>query len=149
MNETGAPVTPQIPLPTPLTPAEERTWAMLAHLSIVINLFTGFLGTVLALIIYLVYRERSKFVAYQAMQALIFQLITWVGAGIFAIVLWIVGGILTIILIGLLIFPLALLVSLIPLAAVIYGIFAGVQVYQGVDFQYWLVGNWTRKMLSS
>jgi uncharacterized Tic20 family protein len=149
MNDSGVPNTPQIPPLAPLTPVEERTWAMLAHLSIVVNLFTGFLGTVLALIIYLVYRDRSKFVAYQAMQALLFQLITWVGAGIIAIILWIVGGVLAIILIGLLIFPLALLFSLIPLAAVIYGIVAGIRVYQGVDFQYWLVGDWTRRMLSS
>ncbi len=47
---------------------------MLAHLSILINLFTGVLGPVAALIIYLVYKDRSRYVAYQAMQSFIYQL---------------------------------------------------------------------------
>nr|HID12339.1 DUF4870 domain-containing protein [Anaerolineae bacterium] len=34
-------------------PSEERTWAMLAHLSVLLNLVTGLLGLVGALVIYL------------------------------------------------------------------------------------------------
>ena len=63
------------PLPQPLSLSDERTWALLAHLSILINLFTGVLGPVAALVIYLVYKDRSRYVAYQAMQSFIFQLI--------------------------------------------------------------------------
>ena len=37
----------------PLTPSDERTWAMLAHLSILINLVSGILGPVAALITHL------------------------------------------------------------------------------------------------
>ena len=44
--------------PQPLTPADERLWAMLAHLSVLLNLVTGFLGVVAALIIYMLYRDR-------------------------------------------------------------------------------------------
>jgi len=33
---------------TPLSPSDERTWAMLAHLSVLLNLVTGFLGPVAA-----------------------------------------------------------------------------------------------------
>ena len=39
---------------------DERTWSILAHLSMFLNLLTGFLGPVVALIIYLVYKDRSR-----------------------------------------------------------------------------------------
>jgi hypothetical protein len=39
---------------------EERTWSVLSHLSMFLNLFTGFLGPVAALIIWLVYKDRSR-----------------------------------------------------------------------------------------
>jgi uncharacterized Tic20 family protein len=56
-----------------LTP-EERTWAMLAHLSALLG-YVVVLGQYIApLVIYLVYRERSRFVAFHALQALYFQL---------------------------------------------------------------------------
>ena len=47
------------PTPLPLSQSEERTWAMLAHLSILVNLFTGVLGPFVALLIYLVFAPRS------------------------------------------------------------------------------------------
>ena len=53
---------------------EERTWAMLAHLSALLG-YVAVLGQYIApLVIYLVYRERSRFVAFHALQALYFQL---------------------------------------------------------------------------
>ncbi len=154
MTQANPPQTPAPPptpyLPAqPLSPADERTWAMLAHLSVLVNLFTGFLGPLVALIIYLVFRERSRYVAYQAMQSFLFQLIAWVGGGTLAVVLWAAGGILSVICVGVLLFPLAIAASLIPIAAIVYGIFAGVETYQGKDFRYWLVGDWVRGTLSN
>jgi len=102
--------------PAPLTPSEERSWAMLAHLSILLNLVTGLLGPVGALIIYLVYKDRSRYVAYHSLQSLIFQLIAWVGGGILTAVAWVITGVLSAILVGLLCIPIALVISLIPLA---------------------------------
>ncbi len=52
---------------------------MLAHLSILANLVTGLLGPVIALVIYLALKDRSRYVAEQAMQSFIFQLVWWVG----------------------------------------------------------------------
>jgi hypothetical protein len=54
--------------PEPLSSSDEHTWAMLAHLSVLTNLVTGFLGPVAALVIYLVFKDRSRFVAYHSMQ---------------------------------------------------------------------------------
>jgi uncharacterized Tic20 family protein len=134
--------------PAPLTPSEERTWAMLAHLSILLNLVTGLLGLAGALIIYLIYQNRSRYVAYHALQSFIFQLIAWVGGGILTGIAWAITGILSAILIGLLLIPVALLITLIPVAAVVYGIIGGIQCSQGQDFRYWLVGDWVRETLT-
>ncbi len=142
--------TPPTPLAPalPLSPSEERTWAMLAHLSILANLVTVFLGTVAALVIYLVYKDRSRYVAYQSMQAFLFQLIWWVGGGILATIAWTISGILAAILIGCLLMPIALLISLAPLAALVYGVIGAVQCNQGQDFRYWLIGDWVRGLLN-
>jgi uncharacterized membrane protein len=121
---------------------------MLAHLSILLNLVTGFLGPVAAILIYAVYRERSRYVAYHAMQSFVWQLLTWVGAGILAAIAWTISGILAAILIGCLLMPIALLISLLPIAALAYGVYAAIEVNQGRDFRYWLVGDWVRSTLT-
>jgi len=140
--------TPSYQPPTPLTPSEERSWAMLAHLSILLNLVTGLLGLVGALVIYLVYQNRSRYVAYHALQSLIFQLIVWLGGGILTGVAWAITGVLSAVLVGLLCIPFALAISIIPLAGVVYGVIGGIQCNQGQDFRYWLVGDWVRRTLT-
>lgn len=131
-----------------LPTSEERTWAMLANLSVLANLLTGFLGPVIALIIYLVYKERSRYVAYHSLQSFIFQLIWWVGAGIVAGIAWTISGVLALVLIGCCLMPFALVVSLMPIAALIYGVVGAVQCSQGNDFRYWLIGDWVRGTLT-
>ncbi len=115
---------------------------MLAHLSVLLNLVTGVLGPVVALIIYLVNKDRSRYVSFQALQSFYFQLVFWVGAGFIATVSWAVSGVLAAILIGCLCMPIALLISVIPLGALIYGIIGAVECNSGRDFKYWLVSDW-------
>lgn len=130
--------------PEPLSQSEERTWAMLAHLSILLNLITGFLGPITALVIYLVYKDRSRYVAYQSMQSFVFQLVFWVGAGALAAILWIVSFLFSIVIVGLCLMPVAFVISLVPFAALVYGAVAAIQCSEGVNFKYWLVGDWVR-----
>ncbi len=151
MTSSRSPDPSQAPAPAaviPLSASDERTWAMLAHLSVVANLFTGALGPVAALCIYLILRERSRYVAYHALQSFIFQLIWWVGGGALIAAAWTISGILSAVLIGLLCMPFACGLSLIPLAALVYGVVGAVQCSQGRDFRYWLVGDWVRGTLS-
>jgi uncharacterized Tic20 family protein len=140
--ETSAP-----PIHLPLSASEERTWAMLAHLSVLVNLFTGILGPVVALIIYLMYMNRSKYVAYHAMQSFLFQLVVWYGIG----VMWGIVGILSAIVVGVVLIPFACVLTpfmLMGMAiAPIYGVWGGIQTSQGQDFKYWLVGDWVRGTL--
>lgn len=142
---------PTLPPPTiiePLSPNDERTWAMLAHLSVLLNLVTGFLGIVTALVIYLVYKSRSRYVAYQSMQAFVFQLVWWFGGGILAGIFWVITGTLSAVLVGLCCIPLACVISLLPLGAMVYGVIGAVQCSNGQDFRYWLIGDWVRGELT-
>ncbi len=132
----------------PLSPSDERMWAMLAHLSVLINLFTGILGPVAAFIIYIVFKDRSRYVAYHALQSLWLQVIVWIGGGIIIGAAWTVTGLLSVIVIGLVLMPFACLLSLIPLIAPIYGIIGAVKTSQGEDFKYWLIGDWVRSTLT-
>ena len=110
-----------------------------------VYLITGFLGVIAALVIFLVYRDRSRYVAYQSLQALIFQIIGWVIGGTIAGLFWAFTGILSAIIVGICLIPFAILLSLIPLAAIGYGIFGALKCNQGEDFQYWLIGDWVRE----
>lgn len=133
------------PSPPPLSASDERTFAMLAHLSVLANLVTGFLGPVIALVFYLIYKDRSRYVAYHSLQSMVFQLIWWVGGGALAAVAWTVSGALVAALfIGCLLMPVALLITFIPVAALVYGVVGAIQTSQGQDFKYWLIGDWVR-----
>lgn len=140
--------TTNTPVQAPLSTSDERTWAMLSHLSVLANLVTGFLGPIAALVIYLIFKDRSRYVAYHSMQAFVFQLIWWVGGGAAAGVAWAISGALVAVVgLGCLLMPGALLLTLVPVAALIYGVVGAVQCSQGQDFRYWLIGDWTRKTL--
>jgi len=144
-----APSSPPQALPA-LSPSDERTWAMLAHLSVLANLATGFFGPLAALLIYLVYKDRSRYVAYHAMQSFVFQLIWWVGGGALAGFAWAVSGVLVVAAgLGCLLMPFACIITLIPIVALVYGVIGAVQCSQGIDFRYWLVGDWVRPTLES
>lgn len=132
----------------PLSQNDERQFAMFAHLGVLVNLVSGFLGPLVPLVIYMMYKDRSRYVAYQSLQALIFQLVWWVGGGILTGVAWFITSILSTVLIGILCIPFACVISAMPLVALGYGIYGGIQTSQGQDFKYWLVGDWVRKTLT-
>jgi uncharacterized protein len=110
-----------------MSPQDERTWSMVAHLSVL----AGLVGLMPfgALIIWLVYRDRSRRVGFHALQALWYQ-IAWL---VILVVGWFVTFILSFILIGLLLIPVMLLASLVPF---VHGCYAAYKVNQGVDYRY-------------
>lgn len=136
----------------PLSPGDERTWASIAHLSVLLNLITGFLGPIGALIVYFMYKDRSRYVAYHAMQSVVFQLLWWVAPGALIGFMWGATGLLSILVVGLLCIPFALiltpLIGLMGLLAPFYGAYGAWETSQGKDFKYWLVGDWVRGTLT-
>lgn len=150
-GEKKFPIRPKFS-PVDVTP-DERTMAALAHGSIILTLLTGgFGGLIVAFVVWAVHREKSRWVANQALQALIFQIVATLIAyvlGLLAAGAILISSILVAILIGLCLLPFALLLGLVafifPIAATAYGIFGAVETYQGRDFQYWWVGDLVRE----
>jgi uncharacterized Tic20 family protein len=110
-----------------MSPQDERTWSMVAHLSVL----AGLVGLMPfgALIIWLVYKDRSPRVGFHALQALWYQ-IAWL---VILVVGWFVTFILSFVVIGLLLIPVMLLASLVPF---VHGCYAAYKVNQGVDYRY-------------
>lgn len=105
---THTPPPPEQPYgPRPLSQSDERTWAILAHIGplLVAAVTGGTLGLLAPLIIWLVLRDRSAFVADQAKEALNFQ--------ITLLIVVVVGWITVMILVGWLILVAAWIIGLV------------------------------------
>jgi uncharacterized Tic20 family protein len=119
---------------TATSPKDENTWSVLAHLSVFLNLLTGFLGPIGALVIWLMYKDRSPRVSFHALQSLWYQ-VAWM---VILAIGWTVAGILTVVLIGFLLFPVMILLTVVPFVHMGY---AAYKVSQGVDYRYPFVAD--------
>jgi uncharacterized Tic20 family protein len=106
----------------PLTPAQDRQWAMLSQ-------FAGIFGFIPPLIIWLIFRDRGRLTDQEAKESLNFQ----ISVAIFVLGFYILGTILSFIIIGLLLFPVAVAVSI---AGVVFAIVAGIKVNGGGTYRY-------------
>jgi uncharacterized Tic20 family protein len=106
---------------------DERTWSVLAHLSVLAALVG--LMPLGALIIWLVYKDRSARVGFHALQALWYQ-IAWL---VILVVGWFIALLLSLVLIGFLLLPVMLVASLVPF---VHGCYAAYKVSQGEDYRY-------------
>jgi uncharacterized Tic20 family protein len=122
------------PTTTTMSPKDENNWSILAHLTVFLNLVTGFLGPVAALVIWLVYRDRSSRVSFHALQSLWYQ-VAWM---VILAVGWTVAGILTVVLIGFLLFPVMIVATIVPFVHMGY---AAYKVSQGEDYRYPFVAD--------
>ncbi|MBA2535211.1 MAG: DUF4870 domain-containing protein [Rubrobacter sp.] len=120
--------------PVTMGTQEERTVSVLAHLSIFLNLVTGFLGPVAAMIMWLVYRDRSRKVAFQALQSMWYQ-VAWLvilAAG------WAITGLLMLVLIGFLLVPVMALITLVPF---VHGAYAAYRTSRDGEYRYPLIAD--------
>ena len=110
--------------PQALSPSDERLWATLTHVSALIGILVGagFIGWLGPLIIFLVLRDRSAFVADHAKTTLNFQ-ITMLIAAVVAVFLWIV-------LVGFLI------TAAIYVLTIVFSIIAAVAASRGERYRY-------------
>lgn len=133
--------------------AEERLLAALAHGSIIAQ---G-LGLLVGVLVYINQREKSRYAAFQALQAAVYQLVglilvigSWFVWGVFY-------GISMIPLISLAedaapppIFWIGMGTMVIPfiIMAIIglYGLLAALRTWQGHDFRYALIGGWLERI---
>ncbi len=143
-------------------PSQEERWlASLAHGSIIIGIPTnGVGGIAVALLIYLTRRERDAYAARQALQALLFQVVTFLIA-LLAFACWGVAWL------GLFLPPLminpelyqnvppptlwtgiALLVCPLGFMVLItlYGLYGALRCLGGADFRYVGIGGWLDRL---
>jgi len=110
--------------------SEERTWAILAHVSILLAAITGgLLGPVAAFVIWLIKKEESDYVAKQALQSLIYQIVV----AVLSWIMWIAIAVLSIAVIGICLIPLGVLLDL---AAIGYGCYAAYICSLSQEFRY-------------
>jgi uncharacterized Tic20 family protein len=123
------PSTPPEPTPEPATPPppptgetsgapskDERTWAMLAHLS---GIIFGFLGS---LVIWLIQKETMPFVNDQAKEALNWQITLAIG--------WVVAFVLSFVGVGIVLYPILWVLDL------VFCIMGGMKANEGVPYRY-------------
>jgi len=75
------------PAPPPLSDSDQRLWATLAHIGPII------IGFVAPLVIWLIYKDRGRYVADQAKEALNFQITVTIAATISSILIFAFIGI--------------------------------------------------------
>ena len=124
----------RIPVGGGMSARDERTWSMLAHLSTLLNLITGIGGPIGALVVWLVYKDKSRRVAFHALQSLWYQ-VAWI-AILFAY--FVVSFVLTFVIIGIFMFFLMPLIALVPL---VHQCYAAYKVNQGVDYRYPIIAD--------
>lgn len=108
---------PPAPL-APLSDADQRMWAMLAHLGGIV------LGFVAPLVVWLIYKERGRFVEEQSKEALNFQ--------ITAAIAWAVIFVLTLISLGIL----SILYFVLWIGVLVFCILAGMAANKGEAYRY-------------
>ena len=145
----------------PSSDPNERIMAALAQVTVLLPL----IGVIAPIVIWVTQREKSKYVAFQALQAVLYQLLIvlwWVLGmgcymvsifGMFALTIPLASassssqaGLLAMIPV---LFPFGVMGLMILgfLVFIIYGCVAAVLVFQGRNFRYLLIGNWLAKYL--
>lgn len=126
--------------------SDDKLLAMLSHFSV----FFG--GILLPIILYFIQKDKSKFVAFHALQSIFFHLVYLVVIVLLVLVLIIVailGGLLSGahhnsspigFIMGMGIFYVGLFISI--FGAIGYGIYMGIKAYNGENKKYFLVGDW-------
>ena len=124
----------RVPVGGAMSAQDEQTWSMLAHLSVLLNIITGIGGPIAALIIWLVYRDKSQRVAFHALQSLWYQ-VAW---AVILAVGWFITVVLMFVLIGFLLVPVMAIASLVPF---VHQCYAAYKVYQGTDYRYPVIAD--------
>lgn len=130
-REYGSWVAPYPPVGGAMRSRDERAWSALAHLSTFLNIFTGFLGPVAAFIIWMVHGDKSPTVAHHALRSVFYQ-VAWLVA---IVVGWTITGVLMAVLIGFLLVPVMILVTLAPFVQASYEAYMA---YRGAGRRYYL-----------
>jgi uncharacterized protein len=150
---------------------DEKLWSAVAHGSVWITLLAGIftvgagvpVSIFIPLVIYFLFRRKSDYVAFHALQAFVIQLVGTVGALALLILggmVWLVGMFIAVlsiaVVVGAVLVPLWSLVGLalvglvaaLPVAMIIYGTIATIETYNGRDYRYPFIARWVDRQLA-
>ncbi len=150
---------------------EEKLWASIAHASIWVTMLGGFLtagftipiSIFIPLVIYLMFRKKSDYVVFHALQAFSLQILGTVGVLALAVVgglAWGIGMIIALlaifVLAGIVLVPLwaivgivlALVIFTAPIAALLLATIAAYQTYNRHDYRYPFISRWIDRQLA-
>lgn len=112
---------------SPLSPSEERTWAIVAHVGTFVAAWFA-MGFLCPLVIWLIFRDRSEYVRRHALESLNFQLSLLIYAVVAVVLVLVTFGL------GVLIvFPLLLIGAV---AALVVIILATIAASNGQEYRY-------------
>jgi len=115
--------------------SDERTWAILAHLSILLSIISGgLLGPAAAFAIWLIKKEQSAYVGKQALQSLIYQ----IAVVVLSLLMWVAIAVLSALVVGVCCIPIGIVIDL---AAIGYACYAAYVCSLGQEFKYPLIGD--------
>jgi uncharacterized protein len=130
-RNSGAPTGPS----EPMSAQEERTWSVVAHLSVLAALVG--LMPFGALLVWLLYKDRSPQVRFHAAQAFWYQ-VAWIVIFLVYALVTVVLSVVTLGIAAIVLVPLAFLLAVVPLA---HGCYAAYKVNQGEEYRYPLIAN--------
>ena len=156
--------------PTDGISQDERNWAMLAHLTALLTVFTavatggpGYIVALLApLALYVYFAGRSDYAAFHALQATVFQALAGIVyvavaalAGTVVATAWVVTGALSVLLVGVALVPMAFGLTLIagvellglPVLMLAYALRGAYLVSEGREFSYPVIGEMVARSL--
>jgi uncharacterized protein len=109
---------------------EEKTWSVIAHLSVLAALVG--LMPFGALLVWLLYKDRSPRVRFHAAQALWYQ-VAWIVIFVVYALVTVVLSVVTLGIAAIVLVPLAFLLAVVPLA---HGCYAAYKVNEGEEYRY-------------
>ncbi|HUE71536.1 MAG TPA: DUF4870 domain-containing protein [Pirellulaceae bacterium] len=117
-----ADATPMADKPADVPSQEDRTWGLLAHLSGLIAALLGGMSFLGPLIVWLIKKDQSPFVADQAKEALNFQIAVTIALLIAVVSIWACIGF--------------VLLPVVFIASLVYSIMAAMEANKGVYYRY-------------
>jgi len=150
---------------------DEKLWASVAHGSVWVTLIAGLisggaiipLSVFIPLVIYFLFRQKSDYVAFHALQAFVLQLIGTIGAFLLISVgglVWGIGMVIAllavVILVGFILVPFWGLVGIVllaatvvlPIAMIFFGTYGAVETHNGRDYRYPFIARWVDRQLA-
>lgn len=150
---------------------DDKLWAAVAHGSVWLTFLMAVPTSGISipfvifipLMIYFLFRNRSDYVAFHALQAFVLQLLATIGALLLFIIggaAWLIVLMITVLLMALLVgIPLfflwllvgivaSVLISVMPLAGLVLATIATVRVYTGNDYRYPYIGTWVDRQMA-